>query len=410
MTATTAMSSRSSMTAEVDIDEVEVEEDQSEDAGEAFLPSVENDFWTFVHDRQRVWHARFREKQPRPWTSDPVLHENRFANIYRELDPGTTFAINQILELDEAPSDVLFNIVMYRVMASNKETASHIGFIRCDDFSAEELGERLLAYRDAGSTVFGAAYRVASCSQYGNPDHLTNVMRLLEDLAWDVPRLWRRVSRSSDPASWYRDFRKMPGCGPFLAHQCLVDISYPLHRLGGASLLSAPYSDLFVQAGPGARAGLKRLSGSRNSAPGKIRRLQSAQSEAFERLDLDFMSMAPTYAELYPHLSGGDFDQLQHAASDVPDINLANIEGCLCEFSKYASIKDGTGRGKRKYGDHLRVVGGRVLQGRQMPCRECGTQTTYKDRVAITIPDSVWPIIFCIGCALDSRVGDLVGK
>lgn len=395
----------------VDIEEVEVdveEDDLSEDPGEAFLPEVEDAFWQFIYDRQRIWHARFRQLQPQPWTSDPILHENRLANIYRELDPGTRFAVDSILEVDADPADVLFNVVMYRLMASNKGTAAYIGFIPADGFSAGELEERLLAYRDSGNTVFGGAYRVASCSQYGSPDHLTNVMRLLEDLAWDIPRLWRRVARNTDPAVWYRDFRKLPGCGPFLSHQCLVDMSYPLHKLEGQSLLRRPYSELFVQAGPGARAGLKRLSGSRNAAPGKIRRLQAGQFEAFERLGLDFMSVAPTYAELYPWLDTADFDQLQHAASDIPEINLANIEGCLCEFSKYASIKDGTGRGKRKYNVASHAPNGRVLKGHAMPCSDCGMTTTHENRVAVTLPDSIWPIILCFGCALDVKIGSLI--
>lgn len=388
-------------------DEVE-EEEQSTPEHMTFQPNLLEEFWSFVYDRQLVWHVRFREGRPRPWTSDLVLHENRFANIYRELDPGTRWLVENVLEKDALPDDVCFNAVMYRFMASNEDTATELGFVPAVDFVATEIEERLLPIRESGRPIFGSAYRVASCSQYGSSDHLKNALALLEDLAWDVPRLYRRIRRYNDPARWYQYIRKLPGCGPFLSHQSLVDLSMPLHRLGGLSLLGAAnsYSDSYVQAGPGARAGLKRLTGSAGQGPGKIRLLTADQRDAWRRYGLDFYRIAPTYRELYPYLTDEDVLAMGKEPLATVGISLSNIEGCLCEYAKYAGIRDGTARPKRKY-DHgtARV---RAQKEISSPCGACGQPTTFANRVAIILPGRVWPVVRCALCAPTTVLGDLM--
>src|SRR4051794_22718625 len=73
-------------------------------------------FWRFLHERQRVWQRRFVQRCPPPWTEDPVLQSERFTNVYRELDPGTQYALMAILETTHAKEDKIFNILLYRLI------------------------------------------------------------------------------------------------------------------------------------------------------------------------------------------------------------------------------------------------------------------------------------------------------
>ena len=43
-------------------------------------------FFKTMFERQEVWYNRFIKKQPRPWTDDEFFANNKFTNVFRELD------------------------------------------------------------------------------------------------------------------------------------------------------------------------------------------------------------------------------------------------------------------------------------------------------------------------------------
>jgi hypothetical protein len=52
----------------------------------AFRPTSGFDtLWAWVKQRHAIYIAR-RERKPAPWTSDPVLSQYKFTNVFRELD------------------------------------------------------------------------------------------------------------------------------------------------------------------------------------------------------------------------------------------------------------------------------------------------------------------------------------
>src|SRR5271165_5772463 len=52
----------------------------------ALQPTVGFDnLWYWVKERNAIYAAR-QERKPAPWTSDPVLSQYKFTNVFRELD------------------------------------------------------------------------------------------------------------------------------------------------------------------------------------------------------------------------------------------------------------------------------------------------------------------------------------
>src|SRR5688500_13499948 len=77
-------------------------------------------FWDLVAERQRVWHRRFVLGEKWPWTSDKILQEFSFTNVYRQLDPGTIYLVNNILEKEESFTNRAFNNILYRIVGRQR--------------------------------------------------------------------------------------------------------------------------------------------------------------------------------------------------------------------------------------------------------------------------------------------------
>lgn len=290
-------------------------------------------FWRFIAARQRIWHRRFVDKTPPPWTTDPILGTQRFTNVYRELDPGTQYAVEEILERNAARSDRIFNIMLYRLIG-RKETHSRIGFQRVKTFDGQLLAHVLKCIRLEGSHPFTGAYMVSGYKSLGSSDKAENVARLFAILQGRFEGFMRRLESSSNAAEAYGTIRAEIGFGNFLAYQVLVDLLYPLRREGGVGLLLFGL-DQWAAPGPGALRGIRILSQSPQGRELEIMRwLRTNQRAEFDRL-------------------GIRFDYLTDASGRRVEVSLANIQNCLCEFYKYVKISEGKGRARRSFTPQL---------------------------------------------------------
>lgn len=298
---------------------------------EAFRQDRLDLFWWFVCERQSIWNKRFVLRSPPPWTSDRILRSTRFTNVYRELDPGTRYALDEILEKDVPRPDKVFNVMLYRLIGRS-ETHAWIGFQRLDEFDATDLECRLKHLRDAmHKPVFTGAYLVSGYSGMGSKDKVENVCRLFEHLCDEFDWFYGRLMSAKQASEAYHAIRSMAGFGNFLAYQVLVDLLYPIRVYDNTPLLHLS-SEHWAAAGPGAKKGIQMLfHGSERVAPLRIMLwLRDHQASEFARLGLDF-----------PYLKD---DQAQ----SIP-LSLPNIQNCLCEFHKYIKIHEGTGRGRRQF-------------------------------------------------------------
>src|SRR6266702_298003 len=152
-----------------------------------------NLFWWFVCERQTIWHKRSVQKLDSPWTQDPIMQSERFTNIYRELDPGTKYAIQQILEIDAPKPDKIFNIMFYRLTGRDKTHAA-VGFQHLATFDPAGLEQKLKHIRDVkGEPVFTAAYMVGAYTRMGSTDKVENIVRLFTQLDRDFAAFYARI-------------------------------------------------------------------------------------------------------------------------------------------------------------------------------------------------------------------------
>ena len=54
-------------------------------------------FFETMYERQMIWKRRFIDKIQAPWTDDPIFQENKFPNLYRELDRSSWWLISNII-------------------------------------------------------------------------------------------------------------------------------------------------------------------------------------------------------------------------------------------------------------------------------------------------------------------------
>ncbi|WP_254280767.1 nucleotide kinase domain-containing protein [Haloarcula marina] len=287
-------------------------------------------FWKFIHKRQNVWHRRVIENKSPPWTDDQILQNNRFTNIYRQLDPGTQYAIQNILERDASREDKIFNIMMYRLIG-RLETHEDIGFQPIADFDKEEFEDSLKHRRDVeNETVFTGAYMVAGYNQMGSSDKVENIAVLFNQIASNQSFFSELLSTESAEQA-YKKIRSQQGFGNFLSYQVLVDLLYPVDCYNGQSVL--PFSpDDWSSPGPGAQKGIKRLIKESTQVDDLriMNWLRENQQAEFDRLGLEF-----------PYLSDESGSQIE--------LSLADIQNCLCEFYKYDKILNSEGRARRRF-------------------------------------------------------------
>lgn len=288
-------------------------------------------FWRFITERQSIYVRRVQQRLPAPWTSDPVMQAERFTNIYRELDPGTQYVINAILERDAGKDDKIFNTMIYRLIG-RAETHQALGFQQLADFDPAAMRATLRHIRDdEGKPPFTAAYMVSGYTSMGTHDKIDNIVRLFTLLQMDFAPFYQRIAASTSSEQVYEILRTAHGFGNFLAYQVMVDLLYPLQRDGGAPLLPFTHDD-WASAGPGAQRGIKMLLITDQPADhlAVMRWLRANQDEEFARLGLAFPYLREPNGQPRP-------------------ISLANIQNCLCEFHKYVKISNGTGKGRRKF-------------------------------------------------------------
>ncbi len=298
---------------------------------ESFRPDRLDIFWRFLCERQAIWYRRCRQHQSPPWTDDPVLQHERFTNVYRELDPGTEYALTHILEITAPKADKMFNVMLYRLIG-RAETHAALSFQHLASFDPSHLTRVLRRLRDIeGKAPFTAAYMVSAYSGLGAGDKISSVTQIFRTLHTNFSASYERIVACQTAAEVYDELRQVYGFGNFLAYQVLVDLLYPLHVYGNRPLLPYTHDD-WASAGPGAQRGITMLlcEGSRSTDLEVMRWLRVSQRAEFDRLGLPFQFLTDSNGHLI-------------------ELSLANIQNCLCEFHKYVKIREGTGRGRRKF-------------------------------------------------------------
>ncbi|TQM57849.1 nucleotide kinase domain-containing protein [Humibacillus xanthopallidus] len=267
-------------------------------------------YWRFAAERHAVYQARIRGEDG-PWTQDKVIAGHRFTNCYRAADRVSQYLISNVAYLPDTddPIEVMFRILLFKMFNKVEtwqalcealdETPTHKGF-------DVEVYNRILGSRiEAGTRLYSAAYIVPP-PPFGAVRKHTNHLRLLAYLLHQ--RVLEHVRHAPTMRDAYRLLAELPGIGPFLAYQFLIDLNY-------SAALSFDEMD-FVVPGPGARDGIRKCFGdsARGIEADIIAYMAEHQDEHFTRLGLTF---------------GGLYGR---------PLQLIDCQNLFCEVDKYARV------------------------------------------------------------------------
>lgn len=175
-------------------------------------------FFYLMTERHRIYRKR-AAGLPFPWTTDPVLLDNRFCNVYRVLDRGTQYVVNEVI--NKGPQDhreTCFRVMLYKLfnrIPTWEYIVQKLGTPTWETFDIAKYG-RVLRARLLSSPIYTSAYQIPA-PKLGYPtsymNHLRQLQMMMDD---DVPTLLLRKTSLKDA---FKLIESYPGMGPFLGLQ-----------------------------------------------------------------------------------------------------------------------------------------------------------------------------------------------
>ena len=287
------------------------------------------EFWEFVLERQRVYERKCVEERPKPWTSDPVIQNVVFTNVYRELDEGTVYLANHVINAG-LPADELFEVLVYRLF-NNRFTYEFLRHRRAhgcwEDWEhiAVLLRERKLEQQNLDNKVrlpiFSMAHMTTSMRQGGQPDKIGAACYVLHEHWINREKIYKQAMACQTLEDQCKYISTLDGYGMFLAYEVVTD----LHA--SRQLWKFDIND-WANPGPGCRRAILKIWSKHEGRVDYlhfIRWLHQEQSNHINSITDDI----PAYIKAWP-------------------LSLRNIEHSLCEYYKYNRAKH-EGYARRKY-------------------------------------------------------------
>ncbi|OBK95341.1 hypothetical protein A5645_13505 [Mycobacterium asiaticum] len=252
-------------------------------------PGVYELYWKFAFERQKAFELRFLREEP-PWSSDPIIGEYKFCNVFRAADRVSQYLIREICYDDRECtfSDRLFQIVAFRLFSkiSTWEVAKdYLGRQpTIDDLNLDRFSAALAMARARNGTIYTGAFILCANDAYKQPSKYLNHVALLKHMFVD-DQLATEILRCRSLEQLYQKLRQFPLIGDFMAYQIAIDLNY-------SDIVNFDEDD-FVQPGPGALRGIKKcfLSAGGMSPSEIIMWMVDHQEQEFERLGLKFFGL-----------------------------------------------------------------------------------------------------------------------
>lgn len=301
-------------------------------------------YWYWIAERMNIWYKRIILREPQPWTDDIILQENKFTNVFRDLDRGTVVYIKEILsKLDEPCEDmytrvkeVILNTQIYRLFLKY-DTWKRIGFIYLDTYEEqwEQAKKQLREMKVNGETIWHAAYFVndlksANPDPYTNSDKLENAICLCEHFYEDLEDTTYFVM-SHDMKDCLEYLTHFPAISDFTVYEWLCDWGMAYKHVQNAFVDWT--DDSYVNIGPGNKMGLDFI-------------FEDKGNMDYYELNYYLRASWRHYMQRYGYYNRF-ISQLPKWAQQ--DINMRVIEHDACEVQKYLNVYYGTGKCKSKF-------------------------------------------------------------
>lgn len=318
-------------------------------------------FFAYARERHAI-RLRRAAGQPRPWTRDQILRENRFCCVFREDDKTTTWFRENVRDPLFDEPEVLLATVVFRMF--NRIEIGEAIFSQKSMFSKggtafEEFLEKgdvrvlrraIKSFVPSGPYTTGA-YIISSPPGYSKLDGVLEIIRrftktscekpLCGNADWRCGALWLLKNPRKQSLrcvwEWLRQFDYL---GKFHSYEIATD----LRRT--ALLESASDADAWASVGPGARRGLNRIRGRKRERDGRGAWGSpiSEEQALFEMRELLEKSRDQRHWPMDVVTTG-----LPGRLADWPRWEMREVEHTLCEFDKYERVRLGEGKPKGSF-------------------------------------------------------------
>jgi len=289
-----------------------------------------DEFYEFMHERHMIWYRRFIKKLPREkWTKNNILKTTKYTNIYRQLDRGTIWYLDNVVKKykkDYKKDDVnkkklfknlLWKTILYR-LCNKIETIEEIGLPNYHDFDPEYFVNSWKAIHDRGESIMTSAH--LTCPTPKGLKKYEGYMLACFDLYNKIDQLSKMIRKAEDAESVFYLLKNIHSVGGFIAYEVYCDLCY-------AKAIKFNTND-FVNVGPGAKEGIRLLYPSTTGqydSEMRLKQLHEDQHKHFKNLGIKFK-----WYNKYEPIKN--------------ELSLRCIEHSLCEYSKYWLQNRGLGK------------------------------------------------------------------
>lgn len=315
-----------------------------------------NEFFDTMLERQLIWKRRFIDNAPRPWTTDSILHGNKFTNVYRSLDKNSMWEIEHIILNDNLDlKNLVWKILFFRLF-NNPITFSYKpqanlfgdddihdyatqfgedGIPDYDSYNPDEYIKWLKKLRSFDVNPFTNAYLIAS---KGDRDtyFCNTVLPAFHDRMDELIEKCKTETSAEKIFSYLKTF---PNTADFMAFQLYMDLTY-INKFTKHEFMKVDENSA-TTIGPGSGLGLRLIYPNANSNKEQLAKLKELMENA-----------GPYFNEKHP----GEFpylhfdkDKKQFYISNECNLTLSEIEQWLCEYAKYWKMKIGEGKQRSKF-------------------------------------------------------------
>lgn len=280
-------------------------------------PKYLADLAYWVMERESVRHLKEVEKEPAPWTPDPILAGNRWCNVHREDDKVTRWIFDNFLPGNgNGGKEVPIALCVARLV-NWPDTLKDLTY-PINGWTPnykQHWFNTFAARRAAGDKLWTGAYMVTGGFSAGGESKETIIGRVLDGaaIACDefASKRWHRLADAAAQLT-------VPGMGQFLVAQVIAD----LKNTDWLRIATDWYT--WCAPGPGSTMGL-------NFIHGRDRAKSLSQSQ--------FMIEVNDIRAFIERETGFK-------------LCAQNTQNCLCELSKYIRAKYFNERLKNTYTPH----------------------------------------------------------
>lgn len=340
-------------------------------------------FFQTMYERQMVWKRRFIEKRPAPWTTNIILRDYKFTNVYRELDRNSQWQINNIL-LDQSLSlkNLIWKLMVFRTF-NNPETFTFDpkgkslqtnlfgdevksglrqandttelipatkwknGIPDYDEYDEEEFVRFIAGIRSVGKNPFTTAYLINSMATPGQSRDYCYTRSVIPTIHRRMSEIISTVITANTPEEIISFLTTLPAVANFIAHEYYQDFTY-IPRYTNRRFMRFDQND-YTNVGPGAAVGIRLIFPNLKGKQQKegIYRLRDMADEMLEKVAVNGQS--------FPYLEY-DKKKNKYYTTNKCNITLHQIEMWLCEFQKYWKMTIGEGKQRSKFSPRTKVV------------------------------------------------------